>query len=336
MRRLILLALLLTAPAIPAVDNADEMQPQAATAIRKGLAWLAANQAADGSWTGETGVTAPCIIAFLAAGELPGRGEYGRTVARALLFMTRSAKPNGLIFTSGADAMYHHGLSTLALAEAWGQSRDPRLRPTLKRAVDLICSCQNQKGGWRYQPVVNDDDMSVTVMQLMALRAAKDAGIEVPKEVIDAGLEYVKQCHNSRGKGGDGSFCYAPSFGYSSFGLTGAGVTSLQVAGDYKDDRISEGVEHLLKFRPLGKEGYNPSWYSYGIYYATMGIYQAQSIGAWGRKAWAQWYPAVIQDMTSNQLADGGWNRGCGMPFDTAIAVIVLSIPCRYLPIFQR
>jgi hypothetical protein len=336
MRPLLLLALLLAAPALRAVDNADEMQPEAANAIRKGLAFLAAAQSADGSWSGETGVTGPCIIAFLAAGQLPGRGEYGPTVARALLFLTRSARPNGLIFTAGADAMYHHGLSTLALAEAWGQSRDPKLRPTLKRAVDLICSCQNQRGGWRYQPVVNDDDMSVTVMQLMALRASKDAGIEVPKEVIDAGLEYVKQCHLSRGKGGDGSFCYAPGFGYASFGLTGAGVTSLQVAGDYKDDRISEGVEYLLKFRPLGKEGYNPAWYSYGIYYATMGIYQAQSIGAWGRKAWAQWYPAVIKDLVGSQAANGAWNHGCGAPFDTAMAVIVLAIPCRYLPIFQR
>lgn len=326
------------APAARAVDVADELIPAAEASIRKGLAYLAAQQNPDGSWPeagAGTGVVGACALAFMANGHLPGSGAYGRTTARALQFLLRSAQPDGLVYRQGMGPypMYHHGLATLALAEAWGQTADDRIRDVLKRAVDLICTTQNAKGGWRYQPKVADDDLSATVMQLMALRAAKDAGLEVPKEVIDAGVEYVKRCHNGKGAGKDGGFAYTPG-GESGFARTGAGVTSLQVAGNYKATEVSEGVEYILQFKPVGEKPVD-EWYYYGGYYATMGLYQAQGIGAWGRKAWAQWFPAITRDLLARQTADGAWDDQY-KPYPTAAALLILEIPCRYLPIYQR
>lgn len=334
------LALLMsTAPLARAVDVADEMLPAAEAATKKGLAYLAAQQHADGSWPeagDSTGVVAACALAFMAHGHVPGSGQYGQVTARALQFLLRHAMPDGLLYRNGAgpQPMYHHGLAALALAEAWGQTSDDRLRETLRRAIELICMCQNAKGGWRYQPKVSDDDLSATVMQLMALRAAKDAGMAVPKEIIDAGVEYVKRCHNSKGAGKDGGFGYTPG-GDSGYARTGAGVTSLQVAGNYRASEVSEGVEYILQYQPLGEKKGDDEWYYYGGYYATMGIYQAQGIGAWGRKAWARWYPAMTRDLLAKQKADGNWD-GAHEPYPTAMALLILEIPCRYLPIYQR
>lgn len=334
-----LLALLALSP-VGAVDFTDTMSPAAENAVKKGLAHLASTQRADGSWASwagpTTGIVSSCALAFMAHGHVPGSGEHGQVVARAMDFLLKNAQPTGLLYrdSMGPYPMYHHGLATLALAEAWGQSQDTRLRDALKRAVDLICASQNQQGGWRYQPRVSDSDLSATVMQLMALRAAKDAGMEVPKEVIDAGIAYVKLCHNSRGQGKDGGFAYQPG-GESGFARAGAGVTSLQVAGNYKATEVSEGVDYLLQFKPLGTKDHDQHFYYYGLYYATMGIYQAQGIGAWGRKAWTAWYPAVVNSLVSSQKPDGKW-EGPYDQFSTAVPLLILAIPCRYLPIYQR
>ena len=183
-------------------SDSAEMSRQARAAIERGLAYLAGNQNEDGSWPGSygntTGIVASCSLAFMGAGHCPGQGRYGANLARCVQFIMRNAQPDGLLYRRSmrGHTMYHHGLGALALAEAWGMTQDDRIRETLKRSVERIVASQNWKGGWRYEPRPKDDDLSVTVMQLMALRAAKDAGIFVPKDVIDMGIKYIKSCHN--------------------------------------------------------------------------------------------------------------------------------------------
>jgi len=330
-----------TGAALPALDLADQMNPAAKVSVDKALAFLANNQRADGSFNdwggGASGIVASIQIAFMAAGQVPGEGTYGHVTAKATQYLLSCAQTNGLLYRpeSGGPPMYNHGLATLALAEVWGMTADPRVRNAVQKAVDLICSSQNQKGGWRYQPKISDDDLSVTVMQLMALRAARDAGIAVPKEVIDAGIEYVKRCHNPKSQGKDGGFGYTPGGG-SGAARTGAGVTSLQVAGDYRSSEVQEGVEYLLGCQPLGKRAEeNDSHRWYGLYYSTAGIYLSQSIGTWGKNAWAQWYPAMVKQLTAEQKPTGKWEGSHGL-YPTAMGVVILSIPYRYLPLYQR
>jgi hypothetical protein len=320
-------------------EDSAEITPRARIAIERGLLYLATTQREDGSWPGSygntTGIVGSCCLAFMGAGHSPGRGKYGRNVARGVRFIMRNAQPDGLLYRTGmkGHAMYHHGLATLALAEAWGMSQDQKIRGTLKRAVDRIIASQNWRGGWRYHPRPADDDISVTVMQLMALRACKDAGISVPKEVIEAGIEYIKRCHNPKENGKDGGFAYRPGGG-SGFARTGAGVLSLQVAGDYRAKEVRQGVEYILEHKPVGGRRVD-KWYFYGHYYAAQGVYQTQSIGPWGRKAWRDWYPAVTNELASGQRPDGSWH-GRYDQYPTAMALLVLEIPYRYLPIYQR
>jgi hypothetical protein len=171
-------------------------------------------------------------------------------------------------------------------------------------------------------------------MMLMALRAAKDAGIVVPKETINLGIEYVKKCHNGKDNGKDGGFAYTPG-GPSGFGRTGAGVLSLQVAGNYCAKEVKDGVEFLIAHQPVGDLPAEKEHYFYGQYYAAMGIYQAQSAGEWGRAAWNKWYPAITKELLTTQQPDGRWSGGFDQ-YPTAMAILVLDIPYRYLPIYQR
>ncbi|MDW8261804.1 MAG: terpene cyclase/mutase family protein, partial [Phycisphaerales bacterium] len=189
----------------------DEITPAQQEAVQKGLAWLARQQQQDGRFGqgGEgfgatSGITALSGIAFLAAGNLPGRGLYGENVQRAIDYLVRNAQESGLLAAETAHGvMYSHGFAALFLAEVYGMTQDERVKERLQKSVRLIQKCQNSQGGWRYMPVPLDADISVTICQVMALRAARDAGIKVEKEVIDKAVDYVRRCQNA-----DGGFSY--------------------------------------------------------------------------------------------------------------------------------
>ncbi len=323
-----------------AADRDDSLSPEGVNAVKRGLTALAITQRPDGSWPGSfggtTGITAACAIGMMAQGQVPGEGEFGPVVAKALGFLVKSARSDGLIWRPGSQGgpMYHHGLATLALAEAWGMSQDRSLRDVLKRAVDLIIATQNAQGGWRYEARISDADLSATVMQLMALRAAKDAGIAVPKETIDLGLSYVKSCHNSKNQGKDGGFAYQPGQA-SGFARSGAGILSLLVSGDYKSNEVSEGVAYLLQFRPVGQSDPGEEYWFYGMYYATNGLYQAQALGAAGARAWRAWWPAITAELVKRQDPRGFWSWQQDQ-YSSAMALIILGVPNRYLPVYQR
>ena len=115
-------------------------------------------------------------------------------------------EPSGFIINRDAVSqgpMYGHGFATMFLAECYGMSRRAELRGKLAAAVKLIVDSQNDEGGWRYWPDSTDADVSVTICQVMALRAARNAGLSVPKTTIDRCIEYVKKCQNP-----DGGFTY--------------------------------------------------------------------------------------------------------------------------------
>ncbi len=336
---MVLLAVL--AAPLAAFDATDELSVPAQAAAKRALTVLAAAQRPDGawggSWGGTTGVVGACALALMGHGHLPGEGEFGTHTAKALQFLVRASQPDGLLFKRGMAGapMYHHGLATLALAEGWGESHDKDLRDALKRACDLIAATQNAQGGWRYEPKVSEADLSVTVIQLMALRAAKDAGIAVPKETIDGAIAYVKACHNAIAQSKDGGFGYTPG-NESGWARTGAGITSLQLAGLYRIPEISDGVAYLSRFQPMGDADPKAEehWF-YGAYYATMGLYQAQAVGQSGQAAWRSFYPAMVTALLGRMDKSGSWSGGWDQ-YPTAMSLLILAVPNRYLPIYQR
>ncbi len=314
----------------------DLVTPSAQRAIERGLAWLAGRQAEDGSFGSaryprNVAVTALSGMAMMSAGNSPGRGKYGDNVRKAIAFTLSRSRPNGFITepkSSSHGPMYEHGFATLFLAEAYGTTVDEKVHDALERAVKLIVNTQNKEGGWRYDPEPRDADISVTVCQVMALRAARNAGIYVPKTTIDRSVEYVRQCQNP-----DGGFRYQLGRGApeSQFPRSAAAIVALYSAGIYEGREIERGLGYLMRFMPQGAPFRENHHYFYGHYYAVQATWHA------GGDYWARWYPAMRDEQLSRQLRDGSWPdpTACS-EYGTAMACLVLQMPNNYLPIFQR
>ncbi|WP_337174778.1 prenyltransferase/squalene oxidase repeat-containing protein [Paludisphaera sp.] len=307
--------------------------PEADRAIQTGLAWLAKSQQPDGSfgsgtYRGNIAVTSLAGLAFMAGGSSPGRGPYGAHVDKALAYVMANTSPAGFIAVAAASThgpMYSHGFGALFLAEAYGMTRRPELREKLQKAVRLIIDTQNHEGGWRYQPVRNDADLSVTICEINALRAARNAGLFIPRETVDACIRYVKQAQNP-----DGGFRYMLQNGASAFPRSAAGVVALQSAGIYDDKEVAEGIAYLKQFMREIKLGSRYSHYFYGHYYA------AQAMWIRGGADWDEWFPAIRDELVSRQSAAGYWNDNICNEYGTAMALIILQMPNNFLPIFQR
>ena len=312
-------------------DEFVEITPQLRVAIERGLAFLAREQAEDGSYTAErygrhVGITSLVCMAFMADGHLPDRGVYGSHVAKGLGFVLRNAHETGLIAADTSHGpMYGHGFATLFLGEVYGMTGDRRAREALIKAVHLIVTTQNPEGGWRYHPRPFDADISVTICQIMALRSARNAGISVPKETVDRAIAYVRQCQSLA----DGGFRYMLQSGGSAFPRSAAGVASLYYAGIYEDEALTKGLEYLLtQERNLSDTGFGH--YYYGHYYAVQAMYLA------GGNYWQQWFPKIRQKLLERQSQDGDWASDHGSAYATAMSLLILQIPNRLLPIFQR
>jgi hypothetical protein len=326
--------------------------PATQEAINQGLTFLAGQQAADGSYgngpqTGSIAITALAGLAFMAGGHQPGRGVHGDRVTRAVRFIVdhadRRAAARGWFLnnpmSAGHGPMYGHGFATLFLAEVYGMVNEPNLRndvrETLHQAVALIIDTQNAEGGWRYRPVRADADLSVTICQIMALRAARNAGIAVPKTVADRCTQYVKDCQDLHGTGG---FRYQKNAGGAGFARTAAGVVALNSAGVYDGESVQKGLDYLMRFRPGNAQGgilgnfEQQMHYFYGHYYAV------QAMWIRGGQYWREWYPAIRNELLANRRPDGSWDMATqlGSHYSTAMALIILQVPNNYLPILQR
>lgn len=318
----------------------NEITPQTDRAVTRGLAALAALQSPEGAWGSErfgrhVGISALACLALMSDGHLPGRGAYGGVVEKGVDFILNNVTETGLIAADTSHGpMYGHGFATLLLGEVYGMTaggpntaQSARMYEALVKATRLIVQTQNEEGGWRYNPVPRDADISVTICQIMALRSARNAGLDIPKETIDRAVQYVRSCQND-----DGGFRYQLMGGGSAWPRSAAGVASLYYAGIYKDDALERGLSYL-NTRAMPGRGFGVgSHYFYGHYYAVQAMYLA------GGEYWATWWPAIREELISTQNeADGSWPDGyAGDAYGTAMALIILQMPKRYLPIFQR
>ena len=312
----------------------QEMNTESEEATRRGLRYLASIQNDDGSFgrgrfARHVGITALCGLAFMADGSVPGRGPYGDVVRKSLEFVLKNATETGLLAAENSHGpMYGHGFATLFLGEVYGMTpEDGRVRDALVRAVELIVNSQNEEGGWRYNPVPYDADVSVTICEIMGLRSARNAGVKVPKETIDRAIAYVRGCQN-----GDGGFRYMSTTGTSAWPRTAAGVASLFYAGIYSDDSIDRGLGYLqINAIPNGAGPNSEPHYFYGHYYAVQSMYLAG--GAW----WNDWWPRIRDELVEKQNDQGAWvDYQAGPAYSTAMSLIILQMPKRYLPIFQK
>jgi len=331
----------------PAADDMVTLETQ--NAISNGLKYLADKQSSDGAYSvdrngfGNVAITALSGLALLAGGYQPGRGKHGLAVSRCVDYLLAKGGTKGYLQNTtdqflSHGAMYQHGFGALFLSEVCGTfpdaARQQKVRVMLGKAIALTVQSQNREGGWRYEPQPNNADVSVTVAQLMALRAAKNAGVFVDKSVVDKCVAYIKGC-----KMPDGGYCYQkgqPATG-SLFPRSAAAVVGLFSAGVYEgeDHRkyVEPGLKYLMRYLPAGGGrafDMRQDHYFYGHYYAALAMWTA------GGNYWSDWFPAIRNELLARRNAAGVWDDFHGNAYATAMACIILQLPNNYLPIMQK
>jgi hypothetical protein len=288
----------------------------------KGLQYLAKAQLPEGRWNempygAEPAVVGLAVIAMLAHGDDPNTGPYALQIKRGLDFILKNMnQTTGYIGRS----MYNHGFATLALAEAYGHVLDERLGPALEKAVRLITSSQarNPLSAWRYSPESVDADTTVSGAQMVALFAARNAGIAVPEEAIQKGIAFFLKCQTPEG-----------GFGYTSAtspngARTAIGCLVLALAKEKK----SKAFETALAF--LKTAPGDVSYQQYFLYYAAQAYFHASP------ELWNDWNRKNIKTLTATQNDDGSWDGQFGPTFSTAASLLSLALNYRYLPIYER
>jgi hypothetical protein len=325
------------APAQPKVAAKSQLEES----IDRALDHLSKAQDREGSWSAgyrgrNPAITALGVMAFMSAGHIPGEGRYGDIVRNGIEYVLKSQQPNGLIASEGHYEMYQHGICTLMLAEVVGMTDGKladQIRIKLEKAVQIILKAQRQsgyhRGGWRYRIQGDDADISVTGWQIMALRAAKNVGCDVPPERIDQAVEYIKKCHDPY----TGGYRYLPG-AQLTLACTGTSVLALELCGkDYHRSPTSLKAGSYLLKNELSRS--RPHYY-YGIYYCSQAMFQL------GDNYWLSFRQKLHEQLFANQNSNGSWtgrvsdDMQFGPNYCTSMAVLALTVEYRFLPIYQR
>jgi hypothetical protein len=310
-------------------------------ALEKAVAFLVTQQKQDGAFGDKypVAMTGLAIMALLAVGYTPDDATHGDRIRRGLNYVLSQMRDDGYLGHNDNSRMYGHGICTLMLTEAAGMTRDEvlerRLVEACRRAVKLILRAQairkggDQQGGWRYEPNSADSDLSLTGWQTMALRSAKNIGIEVPNTAIQSAIAYIRA--NSAP---DGGFAYQGKADHPV--LRGIGLLALPVCGVYDAPELAKTTAKMLADPPK----WQGPWFFYRTYYAAVGMYQM------GDQAWNRFFPLVDDMLIGHQNADGSWpdppgnNELSGYAptpvYTTAMAALALAVHHHLLPIYQR
>ncbi|WP_372369687.1 prenyltransferase/squalene oxidase repeat-containing protein [Candidatus Uabimicrobium sp. HlEnr_7] len=332
-------------------------------AINLGISYLIKNQQEDGSFAGKSdrkyavAVTSFAGLSLMAAGNLPQKGEHGVALYKALQYVLSAVGRGGYISKNIDDSKMHgHCYAALFLAQICGSSRDysdelsqnpaysvKSVREALERSIKTILEAQtNEEGGWGYIPGDGDHEGSITVCAIQALRAARNVGVHVPKSNIDRAIRYIRNSAN-----GDGTFMYRLGMTQrrKSFPLSAAGVSSLNGTGEYDSPEIKRGLKFMMQYLPPNgkKDQFYNRFFYYGHFYAVQAMFHAPEHTGY----WKIWYPAVRKEFLKLQnKKNGSW--GGRTPFNTAghsligdvyataVSTLILQVPYRYLPIFQK
>ncbi len=304
----------------------------------RGMQYLANSQTEDGSFKGGgeqgPGITGLALMVFLASGEDPNFGIYSNHVRKALRSIIGQQNAGTGIL---GNSMYHHGFSMLALAEAYGTVDDRTLwtgnepnRRSIGQALELAVRAaitsqkKNSYGGWRYSPESTDADTSVSGSVLVGLLAARNAGIEVPDEVLDRAINYyVKMTSDS------GQVAYAGGIGGFDESIARISIATLVYSVARRKD-LPQFKATLGYLSTRIESSNNNSWPEYARYYQAQALFQGDV------EVWEKWNKLLIRQLKTAQLADGSIRSSQGATLGTAMSVLALALNYRFLPIYER
>ena len=325
----------------PSLEVIEQLGGSDATerAIAAALEWLSRNQEADGHWdtkkhegggnydTASAGLALLCYYGWGISHNKPGK--FQGNAKKAIDWLVSQQKENGDL--RGGGRMYCHGIAAIALCEAYGVSKDPKLKEPAEKAIKLILASQDpNKGGWRYNPTPGDSDTSVTGWQYMALHSARMAGIEVDESVFVNARRWFE--HAGGGRHG-GLYGYTgPEKNKHAMIATGMFCRQLDLVPP-TDPRMPESAQ-ALKMRPVNVK--SPDLYY--LYYGTLSLYQHQG------PIWVDWNERIKETLTTLQKKtgplSGSWDKSSahaasgGRVVSTALATLSLEVYYRLLPMY--
>jgi hypothetical protein len=314
-------------------ERRPALTPDGRKAVDRALTFLAKAQGPDGSfgteaYKGNVAVTALAGLAFLADGHLPGAGKHSAAVGKAVSYVLgqEQKEPTGFLHNAKGTPhgpMYGHAYGIQFLATVAGndgnKERAARTRDTLRRATKLLVTCQNPEGGWRYTPYSRDADLSVTGNVALALRAAHDAGCEVPKATVEKAADYIKRCQDRT----TGAFRYMAHGGplTRAWARTALALAALQALGADTGKEFDASVAYLMQNLPKGAPGEaRPP----DLYFFYGHLYAARALSQIGGEAWARWYPAAVKELLPLQAENGSWKDPIDTHYATAAACLTL------------
>ncbi len=343
--------------------RSDEMTADQRKAVRKGLDWLSKNQAKDGHWeaapNGQYPVTMTGVsgMAMLMEGSTIREGRYKDNIRRAVDWLMGHSMPNGMLGNPNIPGeagryMYGHGFATLFLSCVVGEEeegdRRRRLVDILERACKFSHAAQTSRGGWGYisaREGGNFDEGSVTITQVQALRAARNAGIAVPQEAIKMAQKYLKDSTDS-----SGGVVYSLGNGVAMGGgrpaLTAAAISCGFSFGDYNSELVKKWFkfcqQHLQGIgggMRMGHDEYTHYYYAQAVYMLGEDGYARlfPSSKASERLTWSGYKKDNFASIISSQSSDGSWSGGhVGAAFITPVYLTILQLDNAALPIYQR
>ncbi len=326
------------AAAASAPVRAEPLRHEWKLAVDRGLRWMAQNQSPRGRWMAgsyPTAMTALSGTAMLASGSTTTQGPYAKNLRSAVDFLMTMVRSNGLIGEPAMDNRYTygHGFSMLFLSQILGEEEDAERRQelvdVLTAAVRFSGNAQTRSGGWGYVSAKegnNFDEGSTTITQVQGLRSCRNAGIPVPKSIIDRAKQYIYRCKNP-----DGGISYSSrNRGTSRPAITAAALASLYNAGDYDSKQVPEMMKYCKK------ELYKiDSVRSFGHWHYTY-LYYSQVIYREGGKSWEVFRDKLYNRIVREQKSDGSWDGNIGPVYVGAINLTILQLETGLLPIYQR
>ncbi|MFZ2053837.1 MAG: prenyltransferase/squalene oxidase repeat-containing protein [Candidatus Aminicenantales bacterium] len=324
-------------------------------ALRKALDFLASRQEAEGYFEEEhPGKSGLALMALIGGKCVPK--DYSKSIQAGLgylrseysteLLFEDSAAPQGA-WSDASNGMYTNAIATLAFIEAFSELKDPGLKPMTEGALRLIIQSQNIEtkpegldgpvsadsdsyGGWRYAPNSTGSDISVSGWHVLALRAGKNTGFDIPDRAFSAAAQYVKSLYNKD----SGSFGYT-SPGGDSCARAGMGALSLQLCGFPEEKEVLGARRFMQDHAPTWNvESPGDGYPFYYWYYATRAMLFT------GGDDWRVWKDWMCRFLVDHQNEDGSWSgeqneADVGLIYSTALGAMMLEFCCGYLPAYM-
>jgi hypothetical protein len=327
--------------ALPASVRAAAPDGKVKAAVSKGLDYLAREQRRQGYWEANGGqykvaMTALAGNAMACEGSTTTRGKYAENISRAVDFLIETSNAStGLIgYSRDYHYMYGHGYSMLFLSEIYGEEEDAERRKELRRvltkAVEFCGNAQTTAGGWGYVSAKDGngfDEGSTCITQVQGLRACRNAGIPVSKEIIENAVKYIENCTTP-----EGGVQYSIRGGGARPAITAAAVACLFNSGEYDN----EYVKKLLSFCETNVwPGHSNNEYLGHWHYTH--FYYSQVMFRLGDDKWRKYFDDIGNDIVRKQSPSGAWKEGhVGPVYTTAINTTILQLDNGYLPIYSR